>query len=321
MKNNLFKQLFVKDLKEGQLISNQPFAVRSYKKTLGKNNKWYADIEISDNSGSVKGKIWSDNLSDYDPKPSDIILLSGTVTTFANSQQVIITEIEKTESYDASDFIQSSKKDINKLFNQIKISISKVSDNDLRNLLQNCVLEEDFKNLIIKATAAFSVHHSYSGGLLEHICEGLDLADSLILHFPKIRKDYLVTGIILHDIGKVFEFNVETSISYTQRGKLLGHMYLGCEHIIKNTPKNFPQEKLDQVIHMILSHHGELEYGSSIKPKTLEAIALWMVDNTSSKLNMAYSHIYDNIDTEEQAFTSFHRHLETELFLEPYKED
>jgi len=319
MNNNLFKQLFVKDLKEGQLISCQPFAVKSYKKSLGKNNKWYADIELTDNSGSVKGKIWSDNLSNLDPKPGDVIYVSGTVSTFIGSPQIIITEIQKTDSYNPSNFIQSSKKDIEKLFNHVKNHINKISDNDLKKLLENCILKEESKNLICRATAAFAVHHSYSGGLLEHICEGLDLADAIIKNFPKTRRDYLVTGVILHDIGKIFEFNVDSTISYTQRGKLLGHIYLGCEYIYENISKDFPQEKLDEIIHMILSHHGELEYGSSIKPKTLEAIALWMVDNTSSKVNMAYSHICDNIDIEDQNFTNFHKYLETELFLEPYK--
>ncbi|KKQ94764.1 MAG: HD-superfamily hydrolase [candidate division CPR2 bacterium GW2011_GWC1_39_9] len=321
MANNLFKQVFIKDLKEGDRISGQPFVIKSYRTLTSKNNKQYIDITIGDKTGSMKGKIWSDNLVNcQEGREGDVFLISGNIDSFSNSLQMTITSMFKADEFEVSDFLQVARENPDEMYSQLTQFMAKIEDEDFKDLLETVFDDENIRNTFKKAPAAFTVHHSYAGGLLEHTLDCLVLAESLLERYPKMRKDLLFTGAILHDFGKIFEFDISTTITISDRGKLLGHIYMGTEYISKIAPKGFDQEKLNELMHLLLSHHGELEFGSPIKPKTIEAVALWMADMASAKVNMAYNFTYDNIGigNDDQNFSPYHKHLATDLYLKPY---
>lgn len=319
MGKSLFKQTYINDLKEGDSIAGQAFVIKQYKKAFSKNNKPYIDLEIGDKTGNLKGKIWADNFDRCsETQIGEVMYVSGSVTAYNNNLQIAVSSLLPCDTFDVDDFIEVSKADRNEMFKEIQSYVQKIEDPDFKDLLEKLLNDKEFKELFKNATAAWTVHHSYAGGLMEHILDCLYLAGALVKRYPNLREDLLITGAIIHDFGKLFEFNLKTTITFSDRGRLLGHIYLACEFLTQNKPKGFPQEKFDELIHLILSHHGELEFGSPVKPKTAEAIALAMIDNTSAKVNMAISHIYDNIDNGEQSFSSYHRHLATEFYLKPY---
>ena len=142
------------------------------------------------------------------------------------------------------------------------------------------------------------------------------MADAILDRYPKMNGDLLKAGILLHDIGKIREYEMNTSITLSTTGKLLGHIFISAEYVKQHAPSDMPELLLDELLHLILSHHGQLEFGSPILPKTPEAISLASLDNTSAKINAAYIAIHETDDDSE--FTMYYRHLGTELYRSPY---
>lgn len=313
------KELFIADLKVGDQVFDETFAVKSYKKGATRNNKPFIDIELADNSGSIRGKIWSDDMANAQVvEEGDVVTVNGTVEDFMGAPQLKITNLTKTKEYKIEDLQQKSQFDIEKMWSDVEDKIKNIKNPHLKKLCENIFDKETTENFK-KSPAAYRVHHAYVGGLLEHIWEMLKMTDSLKSHYPKINMDIVNTGIILHDIGKMLEFETETTIVFTDQGKLLGHVFLGADKVRKNAPKDMPQDLLSEVLHIVLSHHGELEYGSPIVPMTTEAIAVYGIDHASAKLNTAYQHIHGTLGSE--TYTQYVRQLGTELYRSPYIDD
>lgn len=312
------KKLFIEDLKVGDSIFGEVFAVKSYVKKSSRNNKPYIDIEFSDKTGAIKGKIWADDfINCATVSEGDVVLVNGTIDEF-NGLQLRVTNLKKTDKYDIEDLQQKSQFDINEMWENVEKTIASIKNPHIKSLLNN-IFTDDFIEIYKKSPAGLYVHHGYYGGLIEHVTEMLESAKSLKFHFPKINMDLVNAGIILHDIGKAMEFEISTAITFTNRGKLLGHIYLGAEKISLNSPKDIPKDLLDEIIHIVLSHHGEIEHGSPVVPKTTEAIAVWTLDNSSSKLNIAYQHIHGELGSD--LYTQYIKHLSTELYRSPYSDD
>lgn len=312
-------KLFISDLKVGDSVFGEVFAVKSYKKGATRNNKPFVDIELADNTGAIKGKIWSDDMSNCQSvSEGDVISVNATVEEFMSAPQLKITNLAKTEKYELSELQQTSQFGIEDMWADIDRTIAQTKNPHLKKLLEN-VFNDDFTQKFKHSAAAYRVHHAYVGGLLEHTWEMLRMAQSLKSHFPKINMDLVNTGILLHDIGKVSEFNISTTIVITDPGKLLGHIFIGAEQVKNAAPQDIPQDLLNEVIHIVLSHHGELQYGSPVVPKTTEAIAVNTLDQASSKMNMAYNHIHGELGSE--TYTQYVSQLGTELYRSPYSEE
>ena len=314
------KKIFIKDIQKGDFLEKEQFAVKNYKRMVSRNNKPYVDIELADKSGSMRGKIWTDNLANcVGTKEGDVVEIDTTVEEFNDMLQFNINRLLLIKKYNTEDFIQSSLVDAEKMHKELLSEIKKIKYKNIKAFLENLFIkDEEFIERFKKAPAGFKLHHAYSGGLLEHILETIELSKGLEKKFPKLNKDLLTCGIILHDIGKVYEFEISTTIIFTKRGKLLGHIYLGTELIRNKVPKDFPKDLLDEIIHFILSHHGEPELGSPTRPMTTEAVALHALDLASAKIHMAYRAIHKEDILGE--FTPYHRTLQTELYKSPYLE-
>lgn len=314
------KKLFVEDLKVGDSIFGELFAVKSYKKTATRNNRPYIDIALSDKTGSVKGKIWSDDMANCENVgEADVVSVSATVEEF-NGPQMRITNMSNVEKYDLADFQPSTDKDIEKMFSEITEAADKVKNPSLKKLLKEFLNDTETIKKYKEVAAGYTVHHAYLGGVLDHTTEILNFVPGMCKIHSKINKDILVTGIILHDIGKIHEYDVSTTVTITPKGKLLGHIFIGAEMVKSYGEKAGVDENLlDEIIHLILSHHGKMEYGSPVLPKTPEAIALHMMDDTSAKLNTAFKALEPG--EENELFTGYHRILGTELYRSPYSDE
>lgn len=312
------KKQFIADLKTGDSIFGEVFAVKSYVKKSSRNNKPYIDIELTDKTGTINGKIWSDDFANCEPaEAGQVVSVNGTIDEF-NGPQLKVTNLTVTEKYDIEDLQQKSQFDINEMWATVQKTIDSIKNPHIKSLLEN-VFDTETAEKYKKSSAGLYVHHGYYGGLLEHVTEMLEMAKSLKYHFPKINMDLVNAGIILHDLGKSMELEMSTAITFTDPGKLLGHIYLGASKAQESAPKDMPKDLQTEIIHIILSHHGSLEFGSPVVPKTTEAIAVWQLDDASSKLNIAYNHIHSELGTD--SYTQYIKHLSTELYRSPYTDE
>jgi 3'-5' exoribonuclease len=307
------KKMFIKDLKSGDGLFGEIFAVKSYKRGTTKNNNPYIDIVLSDNSGTVKGKIWGDDfVYCEDAEEGSVVNISGTVGDYQGELQVRITNLSKIDNYEESDFQPTSQNDTNEMIEGIREFSDKVHDLELQKILKAFWEDKKVVDSYEKAPAAFSVHHAYGGGLIEHTLEMLKIADTLTGIFPSLNKDLLVTGVIFHDLGKIKEYEIGTTISITTEGKLMGHIFIGAE-LVKSYARKYDTEEstVNDLVHLILSHHGKMEFGSPIIPKSSEAVALYMIDDLSAKVN---SVVNQTIDLKNGEFGDFARIFGTELY-------
>ena len=313
------KTLYIKDLKEGLSLFAEDFAVKNLKKLVTKNGKPYYDVELSDRTGTIKAKVWSESIKNTNGlEAGKVFSFDGTVTTDSFGSQVNITKAVENTNIKNSDFVPKSSNDATKMQADFESFANGIKNKHLKKLVWT-VYDDDLYPKFLKAPAAYYIHHAYENGLLEHTLDMLEMSKSVQARYPNINYDLLVTGIIFHDLGKIFEYSLGTSIEVTKQGKLLGHIYMGAEYVKTHAQKDIPEDLLEEVIHMILAHQGQLEFGSPIKPKTTEAVALYHLDDTSTKINAAYNVIHGLAANTE--FAPYHKQLGVELYRSPYLDE
>lgn len=314
------KKVFISDLKIGESIFGETFAVRSYVKKASRNNKPYIDIELADRTGAIKGKIWSDDMGNAEVvTDGDVVSLNATVEEFNGAPQLKITNLTRTEKFELEELQQRSKFETEKMWGDVEKAISDIKNPHIKKLLDSIFSDEDLLNRYKFGPGAFHIHHNYVSGLLEHSWEMLQMAKPLKNQYPKINMDLINAGVILHDLGKAYEFDMETTVVYRNEGKLLGHVFLGAEKVKEHAPADMPEDLLDEVLHMILAHQGEIEHGAVIVPKTAEAMAVYLLDYTSFRMNMTYEMLQGT--TGSDTFTPYVPHLKAELYRSPYVND
>jgi 3'-5' exoribonuclease len=311
------KKFFVTDLKPGMSMFGESFVVKSYKKGTTKQNQPYIDIELVDRTGLIKGKVWSDSIENCEfIKEGDVVKVDGVIEEYRESPQFKISSMIKTEDYDPVDFQKVTEYSTEEMKETILFTIEEIKNSYLKKLLRD-IFDPDTLTQFLDASAAMSVHHAYRGGLAEHTVEMLLLAKPVIERYPKMNSDILQAGILLHDLGKLCEYQTVLTTVLTTRGKLLGHIFIGAEIIKSKAPKDMPEPLLDELLHLILSHHGKKEFGSPVLPSTTEAIVLSSIDMMSANLNSSY-HAINNLE-EGQDFTSRMPNLGMiELYRSPY---
>lgn len=277
---------FIIELKEGDVVSSQFMVhkkqLRDFKNKPGK----FLTLIIGDKTGQMEAKVW-DRVEEYAARfeEEDVILLEGKVELFNDKLQLKVVNLHKVDEYDIGDFLPKTSKDVDKLFNYIK-SVN-IQNSYLKSLLDSFLNDPKFILLFKKAPAAKSLHHSYLGGLVEHTYEVIKICEVVCQLFPQIDRELLFTGAILHDIGKIEELKFAKVIDYTDEGRLIGHVVMG-ERIVSekmNAIAGFPKELKMRMSHLLLSHHGEYEWGSPKRPKTLEACTLHYADNLDAQVN------------------------------------
>lgn len=304
------KKVFVKDIKERERIE-APFLVRDKIIGMAKNGRPYMILKLMDCTGEVEGRIW-DRVDEFSARfnKDDFVQVSGKASVYMGKMQLVIQELDRLDesAIDLSDFLPVSARPVAEMVNELTSVVEGLTDPALRSLMQAFLTDESFMAGYTRAPAAKSMHHVYLGGLLEHSLAVAVLAHDICQRYPGINRDLLVVGALLHDVGKVAELRYQRSFEYTDVGKLLGHIMIGVELVEDKlrSLQGFPPELAVHLKHLLLSHHGQYEYGSPKRPKTMEAVILNFIDDLDSKINGVRTHIESEPDS-ESSWTRYHR--------------
>ena len=280
---------YIAQLTEGERI-NEIYLCRKKQSALTKAGKPYESLMLQDKTGTLDAKIWdpgSLGIDDFDEL--DYMAVTGDVTSFQGAYQLNIKRLRKAQQgeYLPEDYLPCSDKDVDLMYEELLGFIQSVRAPYLRQLLESFfVQEEGFAKNFKFHSAAKSVHHGFVGGLLEHTLGVTKNCDYFAQAYPMLDRDLLITAAIFHDIGKLSELSAFPRNDYTDEGQLLGHIMIGAQMVSDRirTIAGFPETKARELLHCILSHHGELEFGSPKKPALMEALALSFADNVDAKL-------------------------------------
>ncbi len=261
-----------------------------------KSGEPYLSLTLVDRSGDIDAKMW-DNVEEildgFDR--DDFIRIRGRVQVFQNKPQLTIHRLQKVEDreVDLGDFFPVSARNLDEMWAELQGLVGGIANEHLRGLLDALLGDPEIARKYRIAPAAKSIHHAWLGGLLEHVLSLAQLARMTAAHYPGVDLDLLLTGVVLHDIGKIHELSYERSFSYSSEGQLLGHIIIGLRMIDEKLlgMPNFPVRLRTLVEHMVVSHHGELAYGSPKLPMFLEALLLHHLDNLDSKMESMRQHV------------------------------
>lgn len=311
------KSIYLKDIKQGEKISSS-FLVAEKNMAFSLKGSPYLTVKLKDKTGELDGKVW-DNAVEFDQqfKKGDIIAIEGRANTYKNSIQISIVGIKKCnwEEVEPTDYLPGAKGDVGGMFDELIAHVDTVQNEALHTLLYAFLKDEKTAELFKRAPAAKGFHHIYLGGLLEHSLSVVRLLTKIAEHYPHLDRDMLIAGGLLHDIGKIYEFSYDQLIEYSDEGRLIGHIVMGVEMIDKKIAAipDFPAQLALELRHLILSHHGEFEYGSPKRPKTMEALAVHYVDDLDAKLN-AFQALTANSNNADSDWTTYNRFFERYLY-------
>jgi 3'-5' exoribonuclease len=256
----------------------------------------YVQLFLRDRSGGISARLW--NAGDYlfrSFENGDFVHADGKVQLFEGSLQVILTHLERVEAekVELADFLPHTDHDVPKLLDRLRGHLLKLGTPPVRALAECFLMDDAFLRAFAACPAGVKLHHAYVGGLLEHTVTMMDIADRLLPFYPGVDRDLLLMGVFLHDIGKVRELSYGRAFGYTDEGQLVGHIPIGVEMLSDKvarvpdlTGEPFPRELLVRLKHLILSHHGTLEWGSPRVPMTPEAMLLAAIDQMDTRMHM-----------------------------------
>jgi 3'-5' exoribonuclease len=291
------KEIYISDLArlvaESQ-FENKPFdsvyLVLNRQQRTTKAGKPYLIVQLGDNSGMIEARIWEmlDPRVATDFDKGDVVKVRGCATKFEGVIQLKIDQLKKLPSteFDRSDLLPATTFDIDELWSRLETTVSSFTEPDLKRLVTLILADPAIRAAVREAPAAKQLHHAFLGGLLEHVVSLLTLAEKVVPHYPILMKDLVLTGVILHDIGKIHELAWTTGFEYTLQGTLLGHIQIGASMVEKaiDALPGFPPRLKILVLHVILSHHGKLEFGSPKLPMIPEALMLNFLDDMDAKM-------------------------------------
>ncbi len=305
------KKQFAGAIKAGDFVDDV-FVLSEKTLSQKRDGKNFLNVALSDKTGSLQGVVW-DNVDQITSRVSagDFVYIKGSVSEYRGALQLVIRDMAKcpVDSVDPPDFLPVTSRNIDKMFERMLQIADSIETGYLKKLLEEFWKDEEFVRKFKTAPAAKKMHHAYIGGLLEHSLSMALLAERIVGHYSGIDRDLLLAGTILHDIGKIREFDYKVRIDYSDEGRLLSHIPIGLlmidEKLIK--VEDFPEEQAILLKHLIVSHHGTREFGSPEPPKTIEAVLLNYIDEIDSKING----IRDFIAAEDpnETWTSYHKIL------------
>jgi len=282
------KELFVKDIRAGDTVTGY-FALRKAD-LKEKDGRYRLALELGDSTGRINAIIWDATKEQAALlQPNQVVKIRGPVATFQDQLQIRIDRIRpvnEEDEYDLGDFFRKSIKSIEELSSLLDSMIEKVENNYLSQLLKAIFDDTDLRKKYLLAPAAKLLHHDYIGGLAEHSLSMAEVALRLADHYPRLNRDFLICGTLLHDIGKIWEYQHQAAIDFSTAGRLIGHINQGDEFIcsVADGIDNFPDDLLMHIRHLVISHQGEPEKGSPVRPQTPEAVFLHHVDELDSRM-------------------------------------
>jgi len=300
---------YIKDIREGERVLEY-YLCKKKENRESKAGKTFLSLKLQDKTGVIDAKVWDITHDIGQFEEGDIIKIDGQSNFFQNEMQIKVFKLRKSREgeYEPTDYIPCSKQDIEEMYKKVKNIIKSLKNPFVKTMLENILIKnENIAKSYKTHPAATYMHHSYMGGLLEHSLSVAEICDSLGARYEYVNRDILIAGALLHDIGKIYELAPLPQSEYTDDGQMLGHIVMGVTLISEETAKipDFPHELASVIKHLIISHHGEFEYGSPKLPSTSEAIILHFADNIDAKLT-TYGEILEK-DTTPGKWTAYQK--------------
>ena len=302
----------IKSLCDKDQVQDRILLVKDKTYGVGKNGRSFLSLLLGDNTGHIDSRIW-DQVDQINAlfEIGDLVKIKGAVQIYNNKKQLVVHKLENVNhlQLDKKDFIIEEKKiDSHSLYAELTKIIQTIESQHIKQLCLDTIQDENYKSLLLNSPAAKSIHHAERGGLLDHIVSICKLMLHIADHYTELNKDLLLFGALFHDFGKVKELEIQKTgqISYSHVGQLLGHMHISTEIIDQKTSKilGFPEDLKIVLKHIVLSHHGRLEYGSPKVPMFPEAFVVASIDEFDSKMNQ----IFNFIESERQGSDSWSRY-------------
>ncbi len=328
--SNASEHRFIDQLQPGEFLSDQVFLISQKDLRTTSNGGLYIHLVLKDRTGEVLARIWNATQQQFEMiSEGGFLRIRGRAESYKGNLQVIVDGLRATDAgqVDLGDFLPRTTRDIEEMWQRVLAILRTVKSPHLGALIAEFMKDEAIVKGFKRAPAAVQLHHSFIGGLLEHTLNVLELAarifgkeDAADSLYPEVSRDLVLTGIFLHDIGKISEIACETSFSYTNVGQLVGHITQAAVWINQKvaevehaTGKRFPPDLQNLLTHIVLAHHGTHEFGSPRLPACPEAIVVHYLDNIDAKVNMFLSSIEDARKAESD-WTEYVRSLETRVF-------
>ncbi len=319
---------YVNELEHQQPV-DEVFQAAGKQLRPNRNGNLYLQVDLCDRTGKVNARMWNANETVYKSFDNgDYVRVEGTSQLFQGAMQLIATRLTKVDpgEVDEEDFTQLPAVEVDKLVLRLGEMLRGMTDPALRNLAECFLMDEPFMAKFTRSPAALKNHHAYCGGLLEHVVTLMEVVLRIGPCYPQIDRDLLLAGAFLHDIGKIDELDYEREMAYSDEGQLLGHLVMAvgmldekAREAEKLSGEPIPRETLLRIKHMLISHHGEYEFGSPKLPMTLEAMALHLLDNLDAKIN-AFDKLISEDPNTDSPWTHYHANIQRKLFKGSPKE-
>jgi 3'-5' exoribonuclease len=313
---------FVSQLAHNEHV-NQVFLASDKQLRPNRNGNLYLQLSLSDRSGAIATRLWNASENDYRAfENGDYVLVDGSTQLFQGNMQMIATTIRRArpDEVDETDFLMLQSGEIDRMASRLAEILRSIQMPELRNLCECFLMDNEFMTKFAAAPAGMKNHHAYRGGLLEHVVGLMELVLAVAPRYPQLNQDKLLVGAFLHDAAKTDELCYDRDIAYTDEGQLLGHMVLAISlidtkvaEVERLTGETFPRTLAIEIKHMVISHHGEYEFGSAKLPMTLEAVALHHLDNLDAKL-ASFTQLIKDCPNVESNWTQYHANLGRKLY-------
>lgn len=312
----------IASLGENETI-DEVYLVSSKQLRPNRQGNLYLQMQISDKSGQVNGMMWNANDHVYRKfEDGDYVRVQGTSQFYNGAMQIIVTSLDRVDpkDVDESHFVQLGGAEIDRLRGELAGMLRAMKNPHLRNLAECFLIDEEFMQRFCRAPAGVKNHHAYHGGLLEHVVNLMKVTQAIAPFYPQVDADLLLIGAFTHDLGKIDELSYDKGFSYSDEGQLIGHLVMGVSLIDQKAAEAeklggeaIPQELVLRVKHMVVSHHGKLEFGSPKVPMTLEALALNYLDTLDAHV-ISYGQLMKEDVNTDSPWTIYHSSIGRKLY-------
>ena len=316
MEKQMIAQLRAANPVEGQYLNSRKLLV-DFRNKPGK----YLTLTLGDSSGSIEGRVWNNAEQVADEiDVGDVVMVDGRVEEYRGALQLVVATMRTChpEEYSVADFIPSSKRDMGKMREELAYLVERVSQPQLRALLEHFFSDPQFLDDFSLAPGAKSLHHSYLGGLMEHTVAVARILLTVCACHPELDVDLLIAAALLHDIGKLYELSAHGFVEYTDTGRLIGHVVHTDRMVTAAIYEidGFDAELQDRLCHVLLSHHGQKEYGAPIVPMTAEACALHYADNLDAHVQY-FGQVIEQSSGSGNRWSEYQRLFDRYIYLGP----